>query len=349
MTSTFKGNFAATAIGSYPHDDVNDACSLILNTLPEIPCWPQLTAYGYQEEMCIQYTEGLPCFRIDYEKKSSCMDESFNFDTEMAAFYEKYMEKDVDYFAISKKFATGFGSMLDRYEKCDTSKLRAIKGQIVGPITLAGMTKNHEKISAINNATFFDAIVKTLAMKATWQLGKFEKFNLPTIIFVDEPYLSSIGSAFANIDKTQVIKALNEIFEAIHDKKGLAGIHCCGNTDWSVLIDTTIDIVNFDAYGYMDEALLYWREVKAFLERGGILAWGIVPTSGDIKNETLDTLLMKLDTGINKLVEKGIDPDLINRNSILTPSCGTGSLDKETAEIVMDMLYKVSKKLQERL
>ncbi len=349
MSTPFKANFSATAIGSFPHNNVDDACSLILRTIPEIPCWPQLTAYGYQEEMCIQYTEGLPCFRVDYEDKSSCMDEKYDFATEMEQFYEKYMAKDLDYFAISEKFSTGFRTMLDCIDKREANSLRAVKGQIVGPITLAGMTKNHEKIAAMNNDSFFEAIVKTLSMKASWQLSQLKRFNVQRIIFVDEPYLSSIGSAFANIDKVQVINALNEIFTAIHEKNGLAGIHCCGNTDWSILVETTVDIVNFDAFGYMDEVLLYWREVKMFLEGGGILAWGLVPTSDDIKTVTVESLLEKIDAGINKLIEKGIDRELIYQNSLLTPSCGTGSLDTESAEAVMDMLNKVSTKLQERL
>ena len=234
-------------------------------------------------------------------------------------------------------------------EKSGTENLRAIKGQIVGPITLAGITKDKHKIAVINDNTGFDAIVKTLAMKACWQLEQFKKFNVPHIIFVDEPYLASIGSAFANIKDTQVIDSLNEIFNSIHENNALAGIHCCGNTDWAMLIDTTVDIINFDAYGYMDSLLLYWRDVKVFLERGGILAWGIVPTTEDINKATVDSLVSKMESGINKLISNGIDQNLIYQNSMITPSCGTGSLDCKNAEKAMLFVRDVSMKLKEKL
>ena len=65
-----KGKFSATAIGSYPHNNVDDACDLILKTLPEIPCWPQLPERDMNEEMLVQYTEGLPFLKIDPVKKS---------------------------------------------------------------------------------------------------------------------------------------------------------------------------------------------------------------------------------------------------------------------------------------
>ena len=349
MDHTFKGNFSGTAIGSFPHDQVNDACDLILQTISEVPCWPQLTAKGIYEEMCIQYTEGLPGFKIDFDQKIGYMDFSENFDSEMEMFYSKYLAKDVNHFSISEKYSSGFSTLLNILETSGTKDLRAIKGQIVGPITLAGITKDKNKIAAIYNDTTFDAIVKTLTMKACWQLEQFEKFNVPRIIFVDEPYLASIGSAFANIDKSKVISSLNEIFEAIHEKNSLAGIHCCGNTDWSMLIDTEVDIVNFDAYGYLDSLLLYWREVKTFLEKGGILAWGIIPTSDDINNVSVNNLTEKIEKGISKLNDKGIDSAIICQGSLITPSCGTGSLSRENANKVMQYTKNVSEKLKQNL
>ncbi|MGR3220762.1 MAG: hypothetical protein ACUZ8H_13240 [Candidatus Anammoxibacter sp.] len=349
MNNSFKANFSATAIGSFPHERVEDACDLVLRTIPEVPCWPQLAARSVCEEMCIQYTEGLPGFKVDPEQKIGLWDTSGDFDSDLEVFYNKYLEKDINHFAISPKYSSGFKPLLDLIEKTGTEKLRAIKGQIVGPITLAGITKDKNKIAVINDNTGFDAIVKMLAMKACWQLEQFKKFNVTKIIFVDEPYLAGIGSAFANIKTTQVVDSLNEVFNAIHESNGLAGIHCCGNTDWAMLINTTVDIVNFDAYGYMDALLLYWRDVKAFLERGGILAWGIVPTTEDINKATVNSLVSKMESGIDKLISKGIDPTLIYQNSLITPSCGTGSLDCENAEKSMLFVRDVSMKLKEKL
>lgn len=344
----FKGKFSATAIGSYPHDNVDDACNLVLRTLTEVPCWPQLPERDMREEMLVQYTEGLPFLKLIPEEKKIYVDMPDDNTDELEEFYNKYLSEDVELFSISDGFAVGFSNMIRLLKERRPESLRAIKGQIVGPITLAGSLKDHEQISLLHNPVLFDVIVKLLAMKACWQIGQYAQFGLPTIIFLDEPYLSSYGSAFASLKKEQIIESLNEIFLAIHDRKALSGIHCCGNTDWSMLMETQVDIVNFDAYGYMDTMLIYKKEVKSFLERGGILAWGIVPTTDSINEVTLDDLMAKLTAAVDSLVNSGIEQKLIIENSLITPSCGTGTMPLEEAEKAMAMTHDLSVQVKDK-
>jgi hypothetical protein len=140
-----------------------------------------------------------------------------------------------------------------------------------------------------------------------------------------------------------VISSLNECFDAVN---GLTGVHCCGNTDWSLLLSTHLDILSFDAYGYLETLALYPKELTKFLERGGVLAWGIVPTSEDILREDFQSLVRRFKKGVGTLIEKGIDPNLL-QEPILTPSCGTASLPIPLAERVCEVTAEVSKKLRE--
>jgi len=343
-----KGNFSATAIGSYPHDNVADACNLILKTLPEIPCWPQLPERDMNEEMLVQYTEGLPFLKIDPEKKSVYVDMPEDNTDELEKFYNNYLSEDAGLFSISDSHALGFSNMIKLLKEKKPEGLRAIKGQIVGPITLAGSLKDTEQIAMLHNSVLFDVIVKLLSMKACWQLDQYAEFGLPRIIFLDEPYLSSYGSAFASLKKEQIVESLNEIFLAIHNRNSLSGIHCCGNTDWTMLMDTEVDIINFDAFGYMETMLIYKNEVQAFLERGGILAWGIVPTTDSIRDVTLDDLMGKMISAVDNLVEKGIDQKLIVENSLITPSCGTGTMPLEEAEKAMTLTHELTVRLKDK-
>lgn len=344
----FKGNFSATAIGSYPHDNVDAACSLILKTLPEIPCWPQLPERDMKEEMLVQYTEGLPFLKIDLEKRSVYVDMPEDSTDELEEFYNKYLSENAGLFSISDSHALGFSRMIRLLKERKPEGLRAIKGQIVGPITLAGSLKNPEQIAMLHNPALFDVIVKLLAMKACWQLDQYSEFELPRIIFLDEPYLSSYGSAFASLKKEQIVDSLNEIFKAIHDRNSLSGIHCCGNTDWTMLMETEVDIINFDAFGYMDTMLIYKKEVQAFLDRGGILAWGIVPTTDSIRDVTIDNLIDKMVLAVESLVDSGIDQKLIIENSLITPSCGTGTMPLKEAEKAMTLTHELSVKIKDK-
>ena len=343
-----KGNFSATAIGSYPHNNVDDACNLILKTLPEIPCWPQLPERDMNEEMLVQYTEGLPFLKIDPVKKSVYIDMPEDNTDKLEEFYNNYMSEDPGLFALSDSHALGFSNMTRLLKEKKPEGLRAIKGQIVGPITLAGSLKDPEQIAMLHNPVLFDVIVKLLAMKACWQLDQYAAFGLPRIIFLDEPYLSSYGSAFASLKKEQIVESLNEIFLAIHNRESLSGIHCCGNTDWTMLMETQVDIINFDAFGYMDTMLIYKKEVRTFLERGGIMAWGIVPTTDSIKDVTIDDLMDKMISAVDHLVESGIDQNLINENSLITPSCGTGTMPIDEAKKAMTLTHELTIKLKDK-
>jgi len=166
--------------------------------------------------------------------------------------------------------------------------------------------------------------------------------GIKTIVFFDEPSLSSYGSAFSSLNQEDVIHSLNECFDAI---KGLKGIHCCGNTDWGLLLETHLDILSFDAYGYLETISLYPKQLSAFLERGGVLAWGIVPTSEAILKEDAQSLIKRFKEGVKALAKKGIDPSLLQR-AILTPSCGTASLSIPLSERVCQLTSEVSKRLR---
>ena len=47
--------------------------------------------------------------------------------------------------------------------------------------------------------------------------------------------------------RDDTVAKLGEVIEAVHAEGALAGVHCCGNTEWSILIDAGVDIINFDA------------------------------------------------------------------------------------------------------
>ena len=313
MTTNFQGNFSATAIGSLPHTNVEVACEIMFNSLPEIPCWPQLPKISTKEEMCIQYTEGLPCIKIHEDGKTVNIDDTQDTSVGLERFYELFLKNDPDLFAISPECAAGFYTMLNKLKNQPSKAIRAVKGHVIGPITLAGSLKLSSGITALYSEEFFDVIIKLISMKAYWQFTKLSQYGLPVIIFADEPYLTSFGSAFMNISRERAISALNEVYDTVQAHGGLTGTHCCGNTDWAMLMESKVDVVSFDAYEFMDKYLMYWREIKAFLDRGGYLAWGIVPTSSKVINVSLNDLVKKLEEGIQFLISKGISRTLIQK------------------------------------
>jgi methionine synthase II (cobalamin-independent) len=155
--------------------------------------------------------------------------------------------------------------------------------------------------------------------------------------------MTGFGSAFMALDVKEVVSLLNTTIEPIHEAGGLCGIHVCGNTDWSTILKTEVDIVNPDVFGFGQEFVLYTNEIKDFLEEGGIIAWGLIPTVNFSGMETVAQLEQILEELIDHLVQRGIDRNLIKTQSMITPSCGLGSLSGEDAEKILQLLSETGK------
>jgi hypothetical protein len=174
------------------------------------------------------------------------------------------------------------------------------------------------------------------------------------LIFLDEPALLGYGSqTFITISREDVVRDLSEVTAEIHDRGGLAGVHCEANTDWSMLMaaDAGLDILDFDAYDHMQAMTLYPAELQAFLDRGGSLGWGIVPTLDReaAATETVAALQERFEEGIERLVKKGIERELLLRRALITPSCGAGGvLTEPLAERVLQLLGELSSSLRQR-
>ncbi len=353
---SYKPKFLATGIGSMPFTDPQHAINLALTKFKEAPFWPQLPKTSLNEQMEIQYSEGMPCIVIDREKARMYFNTLGDYSEPFTEFYENYMmamdpdegNGDCSAMSISPEFARGLYAFEARLQQ-QSKKLPFVKVQTTGPCSFALTIVDENKRAIYYNEEFRDIVIKALAMKCRWQIQKFQPYAERVICFVDEPILSAFGSStYVSVTRDDVVSQLAEIIEAIQADNGLAGIHCCGNTEWSILIDAGVDIVNFDAYEYGETIAMYPAAVKTHLGRGGMLAWGVVPTSSAIREQTVDNMIDHFEKLIDNLASKGIDKQLIIEQTIITPSCGTGSMEPEDAEKVFDITNQLSAAMRDK-
>ena len=336
----------ATGIGSLPLTDPDEAVALALRLLPEAPIWPQLPRRGFREHMGGQYSESLPGLVTDAARERFWFDTARDLTPELERFFAHYLERDLEYFRISESHAAGFHAFLRALERRPPEQARFLKGHVTGPLTAGVSYKDEQGRDIIHNETLYDAVVKNLAMKAAWQVEQLGKFGKPVIVFFDEPALETLGSAFSPAAPELVAEKLDEVIDAVHEHGGIAGIHCCGNADWGLVFGTKADIVNFDAFGYLERVLLYPAQIRAFIARGGALAWGIVPTTAFTGSETAAGLIERLDAGLRSLEAAGIPRAELLRRSIVTPACGLGSLGVAQAEAILELTLEVSGRLR---
>ncbi len=331
--------FSTTGIGSLPHHDSKYACELVLNTF-DIPFWPQLPNLSFKESMVAQYSEGMPALRVDGKKERIWIDKEAA--GELNHFYENY-DGDSS-IPISSEFSAGFSEMSKHLTKGAYSVL---KGHITGPLTFTLGVKD-----GTGKFIFYDEELREIALmllkaKAKWQIEELSKYSDKVIIFVDEPILSAIGtSAYLGVSTEETLQVLKDIFNAIKEFGGIAGIHCCGKADWELVLDSSPDILNFDAYGYFDTIEIYHEKIKEFISSGSYLAWGVIPTTEIISDEHTDSIYKKFTERFDRLAGV-IDKKLLIDHTILTPACGTGSLSTAEAEKVFKILGELKHRLVE--
>jgi hypothetical protein len=349
--TAFEPRCLATTLGSLPHTDVVRGTSVMFSSTPEIPAWVQFPRRAFQENMMVQFTECLPGLarkddRVYFDATTSDLPD------QLTDFYSRYLaatdEGDsaaLNTFALSPDYAPGFWEFLGQLPHQPSPPI-AIKGQVTGPFTLGTNLLDQDRRCSYYDDQLRDVIVKAVSLIAAWQITQLHRHAQPTMIFLDEPALLGFGSqTFITIGREDVLGDLNEVAAAIHAHDGLAGVHCEGNTDWSLLMSADLDILDFDAYDHMQAITLYPAELRAFLDRGGSLGWGIVPTldPSAAASETVPSLLARFEAGVDRLVAKGFPRELLLRRALITPSCGAGGILTEfLAERVLKLLHELS-------
>lgn len=337
------------AIGSLPHTDLEKAMRVVEDNF-KIPFWPQLVKLKKNEDMILQFLENMPSFFCENEKVYLEV-ESEKFFCDLEQFFLDYDEIDENANSeLLEKYAINSSIAFPKFIEIIGKNYPVFaKGQIVGPFTLSTTLTDKSGKPVFYDETLKDIIVKTLVLKALWQIKRI-KFASPStvpIIFIDEPSISQIGtSAYLNVSPDEVSGMLKLISDAIQKNGGLSAIHCCGKCDWEIPIKSGVDIINLDAFNFAKNLSTFSEVINKFLLDGGKIAWGVVPTLDEkaLKNLDVNKLSDVFENAVKYLTKKGINEKIIRENSIFTPSCGAGALSEELACLAMRLVRELSER-----
>ncbi|MCG0276996.1 MAG: hypothetical protein L5656_00465 [Thermanaeromonas sp.] len=347
------GNFWPCGIGSLPFKEPEPALELIFKSMPQIPHWPQLPKRGRVEHFVYQSLaplvrlglivvpegEGLPYFNTRASDWPEKLTQFYTLLLDAASGHSRALE----YFAIPREAGRGFYAFVEFLSREGTGQALFLKGQVAGPLTAGLYLTDAEGRYAFYDPQLRDLIVKTTAMQARWQAKVLGTRGLPAIIFVDDPALSAYGtSTHVALNREEVIEALKEVALEIINAPGIPGAHSCSGVDWSIFMVSGFRIISFDAYNYFESLKVYASQVEDFLNEGGTLAWGIVPTYEKAWEESCATLCALLKNYIEELVKRGVNSSRLYRQGLVTPSCGTGVLDEELARRVYQLTFEVA-------
>ena len=322
-----------------PHTNSEQALKAALSM--DIPFWPQLPRLNYYEDMYVQAAEHFPGILLDFEKQTL----AFSLDKFMIEFEETMAHFDEpEYFDISREYSTVYHSFLEM----DLSDRPAIRGQLEGPISFGLNILDQNKRPIIFDDTIRPFMFEFLSKRINIQLERLKKRNPNAFMFVDEPGLQFLFSALSGYDSTAARRDMDEFFSMVQRP---CGIHLCGNPDWDFLLNLDLDILSLDMYLNGEIFTSYAGSIKRFLDKGGVLVWGIVPTNFEpFESENIESLLVRLEEMWTILDQKGIDKEFLLSRSLISPAtcCLVNPDGEKTVETAFQVVSDVSVRLREK-
>jgi len=335
----FDGNLITTGMGILPHKDMERALKLAMSV--DIPFWPQLPRMSFFEDMYVQASENFPGIVLEPENLNIWLStEKFYNELENAL----VNFSDDDFFRMSPKFSATYHSFLSQ----DLSSYVAIRGQLEGPVSFGLKVLNEDKKPIIFSEEIRSILFDFMARRANVQLRELKEKNKNAFMFIDEPGLQYIFSSVSGYTNDMAKADFEGFFNQIEHPRG---IHLCGNPDWDFLLNLDIDILSFNAYNCGDIFIKYRDSIKRFLDRGGIIGWGLIPANYDeFKKESLEGLVHHIEKLWLDLVNVGFDLEEIITKSVLMPAtCALLNPDEfKTVEDAYSWLKEISLKLREK-
>ena len=333
------GNLLTTAMAVMPHTDVDRALETALTM--DIPFWPQLPRLNYHEDMYVQAAEHFPGILLNLEKRTLRFSME-KFLSELEDVMNRFDSPEI--FDISKTFSAVYHRFLD----LDLSDRPAIRGQLEGPISFGFNVADENDRPILFDDTVRPFLFEFMARRVNVQLARLKEKNANAFMYIDEPGLQFLFSAMSGYGDIQA-KTDMEMFFSLIDRP--RGVHLCGNPDWDFLLNLDMEILSLDLYTNHDVFSSYAPAIKRFLEKGGVLSWGIVPTNIEpFEKESMDSLEGLLTQSWQKLWDKGIDRDLMLDRSLLSPAtCCLVNPDMEkTVEKGFETTRRLSARLREK-
>lgn len=241
-----------------------------------------------------------------------------------------------------------FAAFLDSAAGRDTAPGH-VKWQFVGPLTLS--------FSLVRSGMAVE-VAAPLAMQAVRchvrALQAEVAAVLPgttQIVVFDEPMLHEALVPGFPVSPDEVIDFVSGALAAV-EPGNVSGVHSCAETDWIALLSMGANILSVPVPSASDEEqmasmLAAAPRISEHLEHGGRIAWGAVRTDGPIA-VSADRPWKNLAGALCALVQNGVDPLLIRRNSFVTPACGLGTHSPAVAERVMSHVRDLSLRIGEQ-
>ncbi|NBU39062.1 MAG: hypothetical protein EBS32_12665 [Actinobacteria bacterium] len=224
-----------------------------------------------------------------------------------------------------------------------------VKWQFVGPLTLSfSLVRSGMAVEVAAPLAMQAVRCHVRALQA--EVAAVMPHSTQIVVF-DEPMLHEALVPGFPVSPDEVIDFVSGALAAV-EPGNVSGVHSCAETDWTALLSMGAGVLSVPVPPASNEEqmkamLAAAPRISEHLELGGRIAWGAIRTDGPIA-VSADRPWKHLAGALCALVQQGVDPVLIRRNSFITPACGLGTHTPAVAERVMAHVRDISSRIAEQ-
>lgn len=314
------GGGTPTGVGSLPFSEPSRAVSTVLELFPELPAAPQLPRRSPREGMLAQAAAGMAGVHI-------AADGSLYTDTRAIAPVDPRVALQGDAWVTLRAFVDAVAG-----------RTGPVKLQLTGPITL-GLAL---AACGVPSPLAFTVAGAQVRAQATALASLIDRRLLGgALVVLDEPGLSALTSPAYPLPLDATIDLLSGVL-AVLSRSAVSGVHCCGDTDWQLVLQAGPELVSFPVDHTPDAGIL-----AAYLERGGLVAWGAVPTDRPI-GAGPEQHWRNLAELWCELSAAGCDPGLLRSQALITPACGLAHHGPEQVGHVASLIREIGSRVHDQ-
>lgn len=304
-----------TGVGSLPHTQLELGLQLSLQF--DIPFLPQLPISSPSEFMIASALDGLPGVVADEE--GLCTVDLGEWERTArqwgGALEASLASGSVEAFEPS---ATANRSWRPFLWEIENRKLALAKVHLAGPATVRWVAKTSAGGSISDHPHLDQQAFQFLLAKSLAMVKAVRRAGATPVFFLDEPGLYALERG--NPRHIVVLQELKMLTLALQQEGALVGLHCCSNTDWAAIFGLGLDIVSLDARLSLDAALEERDAFIRFLDAGGTLSLGIIPTNLNTSYE-VNELVDGVDAAFRSVLSQERAFRVLS-SCLLTPACG---------------------------
>jgi len=341
MSLPFEPACLPLLLGSLPHRSAAQAMEVSRRYAEPLLAWPQLPQRSFLEQSFVQSAIGFPGLVIDVAQARIQVDRGAA-ERELDRLALAYLENNVDYAALRPGDAAGFDELL-RQSPAQRGPL-ALKGQLLGPISLAAQITDDRQRPLIYDDVLFDALAQHLRLRAAWQEARLRERIDTTIICLDEPFLETVGLPFLPLDWEAARDQIDVVLGGI---SGCKALFAGGTVDWAEVLQTSVELIIADAYEHGRSLVTAAPALAAFLARDGVVGLGIVPADEDaLASATAQSLLGRVAGLLDDLERADVAPERLLRQAVVSTSGALGRMGVAAAERALQLVAELSQLLR---